>query len=184
MESAWGGGHRRAAIQGALVQALTASRYKSQAALPFLLDDVGDQYVLAALAQINYGEAAKRAVPELTALLTSQREYDRVWALDALFAVGPTGPVAAVEALGTKPSTRTAILYKLQKVDFRAKEAVPALIACLEDKSATVRALSAERLGAIGPDAKAALPTLDLLLDDSDAGVRAVVQEAMKRIKK
>ena len=93
-------------------------------------------------------------------------------------------PVAAVEALNTKPTARAAILSKLQKVDFRAKEAVPVLIACLEDKSATVRALSAERLGAIGPDARAALPTLDLLLDDSDAGVRAVVQQAMKRIKK
>lgn len=185
LESDWGGGDRRVAIQGAFVQALAASRYKSTAALPFLLDNIGDQHVLYALAHINYGEAAKSAIPELTALLTNQREYQRVWALEALFTVGPNGPPAAVQALKTNGSeVRTAILNRLQKAEFRAKEAVPALIDCLEDKSATVRALSAERLGAIGPDARAALPALDLLLDDPDASVRAAAHEAMKRIKR
>ena len=66
----------------------------------------------------------------------------------------------------------------------RSKQIVPALIPCLEDKSASVRALSAELLGKIGPDARAAVKALDNALDDKDPTVRASARKALEQIKR
>jgi HEAT repeat protein len=183
LDAPWGRNDLR--IRVALLQALATTTNKSKVVLRFLLDNLGDQYAIQALAQINYGEAAQEAVPSLTGSLKGGSGYQRHWALEALFAVGPRGPIAAASALKNADSPlREAILKKLNGAKSRSREIVPFLIPCLEDKSAQVRALSAEVLGEIGPDARAALKALDNALDDRDPTVRAAVQAALKRIKR
>lgn len=183
LDAPWG--KRNAHIRAALIQSLGKFGNKSRLSMDFLLDNIGDQYAIAAFAQINFGEAAKAAVPSLTETLMNGNAHQKFWSLEGLFTVGPTGPIAAASTLKKKDSKhREAVLTKLSKAKFRSKEAVPLLIDCLEDKSAQVRALSAEVLGEIGPDARAAVRALDIALDDSDARVRACVQEALKRIKR
>jgi len=182
LDAPWGRNH--VAIRAALVQALGKSSQKSKLVMDFLLDNIGDQYVIQAVAQLNFGEAAKSAVPSLAESLKNGNDFQRFWALEALFTAGPTGPVAAAGTLKKKDSKhRDAVLTKLNKAKFRSKEIVPVLIECLEDKSVQVRALTAQVLGNIGPDARAALKALDVALDDPDPTVRASVQEALKQIK-
>jgi HEAT repeat protein len=176
-------GDRDVHIRAALIQALATTTNKSPVALRFLLDNLGDHYAIRSLAQINYGDAARAAVPSLTESLKSGSEFARSWALEALFTVGPTGPIGAAAALKDSNSTwRLAILRKLME-KVRSREIVPALIPCLEDQSAPVRALAAELLGKIGPAARAAVKALDNALDDKDPTVRASAREALKRIK-
>jgi HEAT repeat protein len=183
LDAAWG--RRADHIRAALIQALGTTPSRSRLALDFLLDNIGDQYAIASLARSNYGELAKAAVPSLTESLRSGSAYQRHWALEALFTVGPTGPVAAAGALKNNDSKlREAILTKFHTAKVSSREMVPALIDCLEDKSAQVRALSAEVLGRIGPDARAAVKALEIAVDDREPVVRAAVQEALKLIKR
>jgi HEAT repeat protein len=183
LDAPWG--DKNAHIRAALIQALGKYGHKSKLSMEFLLDNIGDQYAIAAFAQINFGEAAKAAVPSLTESLMNGNAYQQVWSLEGLFTVGPTGPLAAAGTLTKKDSKhREAVLTKLIKVKFASKEMVPVLIQCLEDKSVQVRALTAQVLGNIGPNARAALRALDIALDDSDPAVRASVQEALKQIKR
>ena len=61
----------------------------------------------------------------------------------------------------------------------RGKEAVPALIDCLEDSSSDVRSSAAQALGNLGEHAKDAVPALIETLRDSDSIVRDTATEAL-----
>ena len=172
-------------IRAALIQALGTTTNKSPVALGFLLDNIGDHYAIRSLALIKFGAAARAAVPSLTESLKNGSEFARTWALEALFTVGPTGPIGAARALKDLNSTwREVIVRKLLGAQAGAKEMVPLLLPCLEDKSAGVRAVTAELLGEIGPAARAAVKALDNALDDPNPTVRACAKEALRRIKR
>src|SRR5262245_26252087 len=79
LDAPWGG-EREVFIRGALMQALVATSFKSDLVLSYLLGNLGDPHALQALAQRNFGEAAKAAIPSLLESLKGGREYDRVWA--------------------------------------------------------------------------------------------------------
>jgi HEAT repeat protein len=62
------------------------------------------------------------------------------------------------------------------------QEAIPDLIACLEDSEHSVRAEAAVALGHMGPSARAAVPALTKLLKDPVAHVRDAAADALKKI--
>jgi len=61
--------------------------------------------------------------------------------------------------------------FGLSRLGAEARDAVPALIACLQSET-IVRQNAALALGAIGPDAKEAVPALTKLLQDPEWTVR------------
>jgi HEAT repeat protein len=63
-----------------------------------------------------------------------------------------------------------------------AREAVPALVEALRDKSPQVRVYAADTLGYLGPEARAAVPKLKDLLRDPDEAVREGAAAALKKI--
>jgi len=63
-----------------------------------------------------------------------------------------------------------------------AAQAVPALIASLEDPDLYVRRAAAQALGNIGPAAMEGLSALSAALKDPDLGVREAIAEAVRKI--
>jgi HEAT repeat protein len=107
----------------------------------------------------------------------------RSQSVNALFALGPAGQTVAASALKHEDAKlRTLILTSMKKDGYRTKEAVPVLIGCLKDRSAEVRALSADVLGAVGTDAGPAIAPLTIALEDTDPTVRSSVRNALSRI--
>ncbi|MCZ7647468.1 MAG: HEAT repeat domain-containing protein [Planctomycetota bacterium] len=109
--------------------------------------------VVATLAEI--GEAAKEAVPGLTAGLTSEDPHLRGWCARALGCIGPD-----------------------------AASAVPALIQALQDQVVGVQRLAAEALGRIGPRARSALVGLRSLENAANASLRVSVKSAIQQIQR
>src|SRR5262249_42127091 len=116
-------GDQRANIHPVVLQALGTYSARSPTALRFLLKNLGSGHAVQALAQGKYGDDAKEAVPELTNQLKSGDAFQRHWALEALFAVGPTGPPAAARFLEKADAKlRAAILTKLKSTEYRIKD--------------------------------------------------------------
>ncbi len=94
-----------------------------------------------------------------------------------LVAEAPTSTLIAALNAGTRPHTRWLICDVLgQQGDARA---IPALLACLNDESATMRAIAAESLGRLG-SAEAGAALLERFSDPhEDVGVRRMVGAAL-----
>lgn len=96
----------------------------------------------------------------------------------------------ALEFLGTvlreekSRSVKVNTMLALNRLGAKAKPAVPALIATLNDKNTELRASAAWTLGCIGPDAKAAAPELLSFLKDpaQPAAVRAASAESLASV--
>ena len=133
------------------------------------------------------GPAAGEAVPRLVSQLKSARWMPEIEAcLEALRDIGPTveGVVPALVWALTHDdkNARPHAAVALGRV--RAAEAVPDLIAALDDSYATTRMCSARALGEIGPPARRAIPRLTKLArDDEDGLTREVAQKALKKLR-
>jgi hypothetical protein len=133
-------------------------------------------------ALVGQGEGGVK--PLLDALGKEKAGNFRSQTVNALFAARPNGQTVAASALQHEDAKlRHLVLTTMKKDGYRAKEPIPVLIACLKDGSATVRALSADVLGAMGTDAGAAIAPLTIALDDTDPTVRSSVRNALKRIR-
>lgn len=91
--------------------------------------------------------------------------------MDAFAGLGQRILPRLIEAL-KDPQVRGRAAAIIGRIGPPAKEAVPALIATLEDKNSQTRAEVLFALAAIGPDAKAAVPAIVQSIQDQDINVR------------
>ena len=94
------------------------------------------------------------------------------------------GDAAHIESLGMMlghSSARDYALNQLAQLGPAASDALPPVLALLEDEHPLIRYLAAETIGEMGPAAKHALTALQLH-QDSDPIVRASITEAMSTI--
>ena len=94
------------------------------------------------------------------------------------------GDAAHIESLGMMlghSSARDYALHQLAQLGPAASDALPPVLALLEDDHPLIRYLAAEAIGEMGPAARHALAALQLH-QDSDPIVRAAITEAMSTI--
>ncbi|HIK29717.1 MAG: HEAT repeat domain-containing protein [Oscillatoriaceae bacterium SKW80] len=138
-----------------------------------------------ALGQI--GADAREVVPHLIARLQDSDWRVRSGAAKALGTIGSQASLEAsivveplIDALKDKdPEVRRAAAEVLVKI---GSEAVPKLIAALDDERSTVRAGVAWVLGQIGAGSASAVPQLIARLQDNNEEVRAAAAEALGRM--
>lgn len=133
------------------------------------------------------GEAARKYIPDLVEAL---RGPDRVRGV-AVEAISNLGTVAndAVRPLlnllnsAASREARVAAAITLTRIGMKGrKDAVPILVACLDDSEAPVAEWSADVLAQIGPDAAAALPALRKLQKSTRIGRPSAIENAIKVI--
>jgi len=157
--------------------------------------DVGRRRV-AAEGLSEAGEAARIAVPELTAALKDEDEKTRHHAERALLRLGVKGfkrnstPEAAPAVVSNVPDLvlglkspdedrRKSSAAALAKLEGHGLPAMTALIAALKDDVPAVRAASAEALRNLREDARPAVAALIRALNDDEATVRANAAQAL-----
>jgi HEAT repeat protein len=125
------------------------------------------------------------AIPALLEQLRDPQCTDRGEAAEALGRLGPDA-AAAVPALldALKDSQHLVGVRAAESLWYIAKheQAIPALVARVDDPDATTRAHTASRLGRIGSAAKAAVPALVRALRDTGPWVAPSAAEALKQI--
>jgi HEAT repeat protein len=134
-------------------------------------------------------EAAALSLGRLAARLVddAKEAYKKDPTIDKKTAV-PLGPVRDALASGLQtdksPRVREACAGALGKLEWTAKDAVPALAQALKDNSPAVRGAAAEALGRIGKEAADALPALQEVLKDdkADALMRSQAAQAIGRM--
>jgi HEAT repeat protein len=147
------------------------------------LQDEDDYRRLTALQTIgNRGNPARSAVPEVLALLKTEKNRDvRAQAGKTLSQIGAPALEGLIGALADPSAdVRFTAAQALARFGPDAADAVPALAARLADDAAGVRAAAAAALGEIGPRAQPALPALADVLQDAtpvrNAALRALAQ--------
>jgi HEAT repeat protein len=117
-------------------------------------------------------DKAVAAIPALAELLKDKEAAVRASAAVALVRIGPKSTAALGDALKFPEETsRLTALQALRVLGPAAKEAVPAMIGALKDKSVDVRILAAYTLGRLKAAAKPALPALlEAAKDTSNLG--------------
>jgi HEAT repeat protein len=148
----------------------------AQAAVLAALEDP-DPHVRAVAAGTlsSIGVVAKDAVPALTAMLDGDQKRVAARALseyrgDALIAQPQL--ILIMEDKSLDDETRWNAARTLGKIGPVGVDAVPNLVAALQDEIDTVREHAAEALGDIGPTAAAAVADLVAVLDDPAVRVR------------
>ena len=141
----------------------------------------------AANALAAIGPAAKAAVPELIACLTSDTRYVVTSSAKALGKIGPNA-MSAVRALTVRLDgsddyyTRVCIAGALWRID-RSARSLPVLLDTLKTSSDYMAVSeAAETIGEMGAHAKGAAPLLRPLLKDNNRFVRDAVVKALKQI--
>ena len=130
----------------------------------------------------HIGPGAKSAVTSLVARLKDSDFVIRFNAAQALGAIGPGASAAIsslIECLGSEKDdeVRSHLAHALG--EFRAKDAVPALIKALKNGDGKVCVETALALGAIGADASAGIAPLTARLKDYDEECRTNAVEAL-----
>ena len=124
----------------------------------------------------SFGSEAVAALPQLVASLQDPDAQVRMAAAWAISQVAPSTSAATVKALeqalsDTEPRVRSLAAVALRQIGPGAADAVPQLIASLDDAVAFVRAPAADALGAIGPAARDAVSALAKRLTVKDEQV-------------
>jgi HEAT repeat protein len=140
------------------------SRQVFPAIIAALRDDPEER--LREAAALSLGRLAGRLIDDV------KEAYKKDPTIDKKTAV-PLGPVRDALAHGLQndksPRIREACAGALGKLEWTAKDAVPALAQALKDANPGVRGAAAEALGRIGPEAADALPALQEVLKDAKA---------------
>jgi HEAT repeat protein len=89
-----------------------------------------------------------------------------------------------IEGLTKEPLVRQYSALALGEIGPEAREAVPALIAALQDPEWAVRRQAALALGQIGADARTSVASLQKLTRDRDSLVRKAAQQALQQIQR
>ena len=151
--------------------------------LPVFVEAIGDKRVfpgMAAAALAGLGAAALPAIPALIPQLHDPKADNRwgaAWAIAniakdaagreaALALQDAVLPLADVLQKDADEKARWYAAYALSEIGPNAADALPALIAALDDFDEDVRGYAARALGRIGPMAITALPRLTALRDD------------------
>jgi HEAT repeat protein len=192
--------HEKATFSEAAMKALCAIGPDAKPAIPKLLALLQDKderlwgRAVQALGAVAHGDEA--VVKKLVTVLKTGKTSDTRWAAVAtLGGMGPAAKVAVpalVEALKFPPekdpqavrNLQEEIAKALEKLGAEAKEAVPALILLLKDKTKAqeLRIQVARTLGAIGPEARAAIPVLAELAVGKYSELRDVARRALENI--
>lgn len=157
---------------------------KAVSALIKVLNDE-DECVRDAAAEAlgKIGAAAKEAIPALIEALKEKSESPG--AMIALKGIGEVAIPALIEALKHKNQTvRRNAAQTLGRIGPEAKEAIPALVIALRDKSNNedVRRDAACSLGNIGPETTDVVPALISALNDQSSSVRCDAAWALGKI--
>jgi HEAT repeat protein len=176
-------------VRNRAIETLGMMGFRAKRAVPNLIDKLKNgspsERIVAANALGGIGPAAASAVPALKAAL-KDRDLALIWS--AVFCLK-----------GMRARAEPAILDLLQLLDIPSLSAVmkcqmmwclgsigsastPALISCLKNRDAVVRANAAGQLGQCGSRSQDAVPALTESLLDQDAGVRAAAAAALGRI--
>lgn len=152
-------------IRGEAASALGAAGLEATAAIPQLVDTLGDDGRPATVSSLVHQDVGR-----LAAL--------------ALGCMGPdaVGPLRGVLA-STKTSQREDAIYALGMIGADAAAAVPDLIAALSDGEPEVRRRAAYALGQIGAPSRDSTPVLIEGLQDIDLGARVLAAEALGMIR-
>jgi HEAT repeat protein len=122
------------------------------------------------------GLRAEPAIPGLVRVLGYRKGFG-IKASHTVAKIGPSAVEPLAAAVGsTDKETRNNAIFSLGYLGPRAKDAVPALVACLRSTPVdeqTTRVYLLRAFRRIGPPAKAAVPTLIGLLNDEDGEFRA-----------
>lgn len=139
---------------------------------------------LAALRALgNYGNAARKAVPAVGALLHAKDNDLGLQASRTLAQIGHPAVPALVKALTDKNGTvRHRAAWAFSLIGPEAREAVPALADALTDANEQVRCLSATALGEIGLAARPAGAALVKALADPNLPVRTQAALALRQL--
>jgi HEAT repeat protein len=140
----------------------------------------------------SIGSFGSEAVPALPQLIAALKDPDLQVRMAAAWAISQTAPSAnagTVKALeqalsDSNPRMRSLAAVALRQIGSGAADAIPQLIACLDDPVAFVRAPAADALGAIGPAARPAVGPLSkrLLVKDEQVFVLRSIAYALGNI--
>jgi HEAT repeat protein len=131
------------------------------------------------------GSDARRAVPDLTALVQESDEGLCAAALGALASIGPEAKDAPALGKGLQsPSAeiRRLSMEALARLGPKASGAVPSLKAALKDGDKAIKVQAAKTLEAIGSAAASAVPALTETLKDTDPEVSAAAAQALMKL--
>jgi HEAT repeat protein len=130
----------------------------------------------------NFGEAAQRALPELTRYFDDERAGANTIQAAGKIGVADPATVAALRRVLATPGHRHRGMAASALGTLEAAEALPELTLALADGGKYDRILSAQALGKMGEDAAPAVGALTASLDDPDLDLRRAAVEALGRI--
>jgi HEAT repeat protein len=130
------------------------------------------------------GQNGKQAIPNLAETLKDSDANVRQNAFYALCNMAPESLPAMVSHLKVADSsTRQTTLYYCAQHNYRMKDLVPGLIACLKDGNFNVRLQACNTLAQFGKDGADAVDALkELLQSENNAQVRTAAQTALNAI--
>jgi HEAT repeat protein len=133
----------------------------------------------------DIGPAAADAIPNLVEMMQDKDDDVRKAALNAIRKIGPSAVQALSEALPASTWwAKAEILKMLETFGSKAKAALPALIALLNDNDQDVRRRAAMIIGKFATEGSSAAPTLQKILFDQKAPhvLWSVVMDTLMKI--
>jgi len=130
---------------------------------------------MAAMHLRNFGEAAKKAMPTLVEMVSTDKDPNaRIHAAYALASMGEVGIGKLVGVIKDENSeeVRASAMQALMNFGNRSKATLPVFIDALKDKSPRIRWTAAQGLSQMGTNARAAVPALAEALKDKHTTVR------------
>ncbi len=151
--------------------------------LPLLNDPVPQTRQLAASVLCSIGPAAKPAIPQLVEMLNDKN--DRTTAMWALQGIGEPAIPSFIKLLDSNDDDlclRAA--SSLRHLGAKAKQAVPRLVAILNDKqrSTAVRSMVVNALGCMIPERNDTIPHVIGALEDADEQVSSTAAYVLRRV--